>query len=155
MTLVHLETIIGTTQKGYILEKLSRVRTGTILEISVHVRTREKVFRFFMTDDSMTLKTINSSRTAYTRAVREEFQETAVIVSSVIAFLYPFTVSIKSFNIPSLLFKCKDTKFLRQIQIFRRKNATLPNKRISKGQNHFDKAITGGPMNPKASALAP
>ena len=43
---------------------------------------------FFMTDDSMTLKTINSSRTAYTRAVREEFQETAVIVSSVITFLY-------------------------------------------------------------------
>ena len=55
MTSEHLETIIGTTQKGYILEKLSRVRTGTILEISVHVRTREKVYRFFMTDVSMTL----------------------------------------------------------------------------------------------------
>ena len=70
-----------------------------------------------MTDDSMTLKTINFSRTAYTRAIREEFQGTAVIVSSVIAFLYSFTISIKSFNIPSLLFKCKDTKFLSQIQI--------------------------------------
>ena len=102
MTSEYLETIIGTTQKGYILEKLSRVRIGTILEISVHVRTREKVFRLFMTDDSVTLKTINFSRTAYTRAVREEFQETAVIVSSVIAFLYPLTISIKNFNIPSL-----------------------------------------------------
>ena len=94
MTSEYLKTIIGTTQKGYILEKLSRVRTGTILEISVHVRTREKVFRFFMTDDSMTLKTINSSRTAYTRAVREEFQGTAVIVSSVITFLYPSIISL-------------------------------------------------------------
>ena len=85
-------------------------------------RTYARKSLSFMTDDSMTLKTINFSRTAYTRAVREEFQGTAVIVSSVIAFLYPFTISIKSFNIPSLLFKCKDTKFLSQIQIFQGKS---------------------------------
>ncbi len=33
--------------KGYILIKLSRVRTGTILGIPVHVRTREKIIRFY------------------------------------------------------------------------------------------------------------
>ena len=34
----------------YFYKKLSRVRTETILGISIHVRTREKVFRFYDKD---------------------------------------------------------------------------------------------------------
>ena len=74
-----------------------------------------------MTDDTMTLKNIKLTRTAYTRAVCEEFHESTVMLSSVIT-LYPSTMLIKSLSIASLLFKCKDTKILRQIQIFRGKS---------------------------------
>ena len=55
----------------------------------------------------MTVKNINSTRTAYTRAVREGFQNSAVIVSSVIAllllfridFVYAFSIILQRYNI--------------------------------------------------------
>jgi hypothetical protein len=74
----------------------------------------------------MITKSINFTRTAHTRAVREEFQKTCCNICIRIAFLRPCACQLKALPYSLFLSYCKDTKFLRQIQIFRRKNAVPP-----------------------------